>query len=75
MEWYEELYQTDAWRKESTLARFRLDGKKAFITGGAGGFRYIIINRSKPAMYLSASVATYLFLITLQKNAQNGLLI
>ena len=37
MEWYEELYQTDAWRKESTLARFRLDGKKAFITGGAGG--------------------------------------
>jgi len=28
MEWYEELYQTEAWRKESTLARFRLDGKR-----------------------------------------------
>ena len=37
MEWYEKIYQTDAWRNESTLARFRLDGKKAFVTGGAGG--------------------------------------
>lgn len=37
MEWYEELYQTDSWRSESALDRFRLDGKSAFITGGAGG--------------------------------------
>lgn len=37
MEWNEKLYPTDYWRNESTMERFRLDGKKVFVTGGAGG--------------------------------------
>jgi len=37
MEWNEKKYPMDYWRKESALARFQLEGKKAFITGGAGG--------------------------------------